>query len=129
MPGGPCEARSAFGLASVAVVCFGCEVVTQSLWSKAWAEVEGAGGVGDLSMVPCPSLKGWHTSCRRGLSWPIFRPREVAAHPEVVQAPGAVLVSRWGRIGFPVRRVIKAGPSLADLIGSYLCAAHAGREH
>ena len=68
----------------MAVVCFGCEIVTQSLWSEAEAEVEDAGGVGDLSMVLTPIVDG-------GFTGPISRPREVAARPEVVVAPGAVL--------------------------------------
>ena len=48
----PCEAWSAFGLASVAVVCIGCEFVAQSPWSEAEAEIGDAGGVDYLSVVP-----------------------------------------------------------------------------
>ena len=49
-------ARSAFGLASVAVGCIGCECVAQSPWAEAEAEVDVAGGVVHISVVS-------HTSC------------------------------------------------------------------
>ena len=75
----------------MAVVCFGCEIVTQSLWSEAEAEVEDAGGVGDLSMVLTPINLGGTPPVEGGFMGPISRPREVAARPEVVVAPGAVL--------------------------------------
>ena len=45
-------ARSAFGLASVAVGCIGCECVAQSPWAEAEAEVDVAGGSAHLGVVP-----------------------------------------------------------------------------
>ena len=106
-------AWSAFGLASVAVACFGCEFVAQSLWSEAEAEVEDAGGVGDLSMVLTPINLGGTPPVEGGFTGPIFRPREVAARPEVVLAPGAVLEPSGGELGCQFAESLRA--SLVEL--------------
>ena len=91
----------------MAVVCFGCEIVTQSLWSEAEAEVEDAGGVGDLSMVLTPIHLGGTPPVEGGLHGAYLSTEggRCASRSRCGFWGGSL--SRRGRIGLPVRRVIE----------------------